>query len=475
MIPLARLLEAIPEAAVEGPVDGVAIESLAADSRNVTPGALFVAIRGEETDGHRFVGRAIAAGARAVVVDRKPDDAGATCIRVADTRVALSQLAARFFGDPSHKLRVIGITGTNGKTTTTHMTRALLDACGVRSGYIGTLGAAYGEWTRGLQNTTPLPIELQETLATMLDLGAKAVAMEVSSHALALNRVDDIRFAVGAFTNLTRDHLDFHLTIEAYAGAKRRLFNLAERAVFDADDMHGAAWAKELRARGTPVITYALEAEADLQGRDVELRPDASAFTLDGVRVEVPLPGRFNVRNALCALAIARTLDLDLHKAVAALRGLPPVPGRMERYSHDGVVAIVDYAHTPDALANVLRTTRETMDGGTLYVVFGCGGDRDAGKRPQMGTIASNLADVVILTNDNPRSEDPKAIVREILAGAPNAEIELDRRVAIRAAIKRARKGDVVVVAGKGHEDYQIIGATRSHFDDRDEVRAALA
>jgi UDP-N-acetylmuramoyl-L-alanyl-D-glutamate--2,6-diaminopimelate ligase len=475
MIPLARLLEAIPEAAVEGPVDGVAIESLAADSRNVTPGALFVAIRGEEADGHRFIARAIEAGARAVVVDRKPDDAGATCIRVADTRVALSQLAARFFGDPSHKLRVIGITGTNGKTTTTHMTRALLDGCGVRCGYIGTLGAAYGEWTRALQNTTPLPIELQETLAMMLDLGAKAVAMEVSSHALALNRVDDIRFAVGAFTNLTRDHLDFHLTIEAYAGAKRRLFNLAERAVLDVDDTHGAAWAKELRARGTPVITYALEAEADLQARDVELRPEASTFTVDGVRVEVPLPGRFNVRNALCALAIARTLDLDLHKAAAALRVLPPVPGRMERYSRDGVVAIVDYAHTPDALANVLRTTRETMDGGRLFVVFGCGGDRDAGKRPQMGAIASNLADVVILTSDNPRSEDPKAIVREILAGAPNAEIEIDRRAAIRAAIKRARKGDVVVVAGKGHEDYQIIGATRSHFDDRDEVRAALA
>ena len=475
MIPLARLLEAIPDAEIDGPVDDVAITALSADSRSVAPGAMFVAIAGEHVDGHHFVASAIAAGARAVVVDRKPDDAGATCVRVADTRVALSRLAARFYGDPSHKLRVIGITGTNGKTTTTHMTRALLEACGIHCGYVGTLGASYGEWTRGLQNTTPLPIELQETLATMFELGAKSVAMEVSSHALALHRVEDIRFAVAAFTNLTRDHLDFHLTLDAYAAAKRHLFDLAERAVLDVDDARGADWAKGLRARGTPVITFALEAQADLRASDVELRPDASAFSVDGVRVEVPLPGRFNVRNALCALAIARSLDLDLTQAAKALHALPPVPGRMERYARDGVVAIVDYAHTPDALANVLRATRETMDGGKLFVVFGCGGDRDAGKRPQMGTIASNLADVVIVTNDNPRSEDPEAIAREILAGAPNAEVELDRRAAIRAAIKRARKGDVVVVAGKGHEDYQIIGGARTHFDDRDEVRAALA
>jgi len=475
MIPLARLLEAIPDADVDGPVDGVAIAMLSADSRNVAPGALFVAIRGEHVDGHRFVASAVTAGARAVVVDRKPDDAGATCIRVADTRVALSRLAARFYGEPSHALRVIGVTGTNGKTTTMHMTRALLDACGMRCGYVGTLGASYGEWTRELQNTTPLPIELQETLAAMLELGAKAVAMEVSSHALALHRVDDIRFAVGAFTNLTRDHLDFHLTLDAYAAAKRRLFDLSERAVLDVDDPHGAAWAQELRARKTPVITYALDAQADVRAGDLALRPDASTFSVDTVRVEVPLPGRFNVRNALCALAIARSLDLDLKKAAAAIHALPPVPGRMERYARDGVVAIVDYAHTPDALANVLRATRETMDGGKLFVVFGCGGDRDAGKRPQMGMIASNLADVVIVTNDNPRSEDPGAIAREILAGAPAAEVELDRRAAIRAAIQRARKGDVVVVAGKGHEDYQIIGDARMHFDDRDEVRAALA
>ena len=475
MTTLARLFAAIPNAKVDGPVDGVNIDSLSADSRTLTPGALFVAVDGEEYDGHQFVKAAIAAGARAVVVSHKVEHKGVTQILVKDTRTALSALAAQFYGDPSMRLRVIGITGTNGKTTSAHMTRALLDAIGMRCGYVGTLGASYGEWTRPLQNTTPLPIELQETLAAMLELGADAVAMEVSSHALALHRTDDIRFAVGAFTNLTRDHLDFHKTLEAYAAAKHRLFDLAERAVLNIDDPIGANWARELRIRRIPVTTFSLEGDADVSARAITLRPDGSTFHLNGMRVDLPLPGRFNVRNALCALAIVRALEGNVGLAAAALHGVPPVPGRMERYVRGGVVAIVDYAHTPDALANVLRAARETLAGGRLMVVFGCGGDRDAGKRPEMGAVARQLADVVIVTNDNPRSEDPNEIARAILAGAPDAEVELDRRTAIRAAIGRAQPGDVVVVAGKGHEDYQIVGSARLHFDDRDEVRAALA
>lgn len=474
MSSLAHLLDVLPDATIDGPVQGIQIESLCADSRSIRPGALFVAIEGEEHDGHRYVAAAIAGGARAVVVQRAVDVPGVTRVLVPDTRIALSRLAARFYDDPSRQLRVVGITGTNGKTTTTHITRALLDACGLRCGYIGTLGASFGEWTRPLQNTTPLPIELQETLARMRELGARAVAMEVSSHALALHRADDIRFAAGAFTNLTRDHLDFHKTLEAYAAAKRRLFDLAERAVLDVDDPLGATWAQELRTQQKPVITYALDNPADVRAGDVELRPDASRFVVDGVHIELPLPGRFNVRNALCALAIVRALGLDVRTAAHALHGIPPVPGRMERYASGGVVAIVDYAHTPDALANVLRATRETLGDGRLFVVFGCGGDRDTGKRPQMGAVAHELADVVIVTNDNPRSEDPQAIADAIVRGAPHAEVELDRRAAIQRAIGRARPGDVVVVAGKGHEDYQIFGNTRTHFDDRDEVRAAL-
>ena len=475
MSSLAHLLDVIPEATIDGPVEGVEIGSLSADSRTITRGALFVAIEGEEHDGHRYVSDAINAGANAVVVQRPVEVRGATRIVTSDTRVALSRLAARFFGDPSQHLHVVGITGTNGKTTTAHMTRALLDACGMRCGYIGTLGASFGEWTRPLANTTPLAIELQETFATMRELGAQAVAMEVSSHALALHRADDIRFEAGAFTNLTRDHLDFHVTLEAYAAAKRRLFDLAELAVIDIDDPVGATWAKELRSAGKDVMTYALDTPADVRATNVVLRPDASSFTVHNAQVELPLPGRFNVRNALCALAIVHALRLDVNIAAKAMHTIPPVPGRMERYVSGGVVAIVDYAHTPDALANVLRATRETLGDGKLLVVFGCGGDRDAGKRPQMGAVAEQLADVVIVTNDNPRSENPQKIAEAIAAAAPKAEIELDRRAAIRSAIARARPGDVVVVAGKGHEDYQIFGTSRTHFDDRDEVRAAMA
>ena len=470
---LSHLLEALPGARIEGPVTGEA-SALVADSRAVVPGAVFIALRGEKVDGHTFISAAVAAGALAVVAERAEEVAGATRIIVADTRSALSKLAARFFGDPSHDLRVIGITGTNGKTTTSYLVRAVLDACDIACGHIGTLGASYREWTRALENTTPLPIELHETLAAMRDLGAEAVSMEVSSHALALHRVEDIRFAVGAFTNLTRDHLDFHGSFEAYAAVKRSLFDLAQRAVLGVDDPFGARWSAELRNAGMPVVTYAIESDADLRARNVELRGDGSTFELDGAQVELPLPGRFNVQNALCALGIAQAMGCDRTLAVKALQAVAPVPGRMERFVRDGVVAIVDYAHTPDALANVLRAAREATSG-RLIAVFGCGGDRDAGKRPQMGLIAKDLADVVIVTNDNPRSEDPAAIARSIVVGAPLAEVELDRRAAIRRAINVAKPGDVVVIAGKGHETYQIVGASRAHFDDRDEVRSALA
>ena len=473
MMLLARLVDALPGAAVEGD-ENVEIAALAADSRTVTPGALFVAIPGEQYDGHDFVAAALTGGARAVVVERDVAAPNATRIRVADARSALSKLAARFFGDPSDALHVVGITGTNGKTTTSYLVRAVLDACEVPCGQIGTLGASYRDWTRPLENTTPLPIELHGTLAKMHELGAQAVAMEVSSHALAMHRVDDIRFAVGAFTNLTRDHLDFHRTIDAYAAAKRHLFDLCAQAVLGVDDPLGARWADELRASGKTVTTFAIDAEADLRASGLALRPDGSSFDLDGTTIELPLPGRFNVENALCTLGIARALGCDLDRAAQALGAIAPIPGRMERYVRDGVVAIIDYAHTPDALENVLRAAREATTG-KLLAVFGCGGDRDAGKRPQMGLVAQRLADVVIVTNDNPRSEDPMAIARAIVVGAPDAEVQLDRRAAIRQAIAQAKPGDVVVVAGKGHEAYQITGSTRVHFDDRDEVRAALA
>jgi UDP-N-acetylmuramoyl-L-alanyl-D-glutamate--2,6-diaminopimelate ligase len=474
---LGSLLDALPGAHLLAG-QNVEIAGVCADSRTVQPGYLFVALSGEHADGHLYAADAIAAGAVAVVAehDVAADVRGVAVVHVPDTRIALSRIAARFYGEPSKTLRVVGITGTNGKTTTTHLVRAILDGCGVRCGYIGTLGAFFPEWTRDLENTTPLPIELHDTLARMKELGARAVAMEVSSHALALHRVDDIAFEIGAFTNLTRDHLDFHGTTEAYAEAKHRLFELANVAVLDVDDPHGADWAADFRDRDKPVTTYAIDsADADLRASDIVLRPDGSSFRLAGMQVDVPLPGRFNVQNALCALAIADAMGCELGRAAAALKNAPPVPGRMERYAQGDITAIVDYAHTPDALANVLRAARGTLGvGGKLIVVFGCGGDRDKGKRPEMGSVARALADEVVITNDNPRSEHPMAIATAILSGAPDAHVELDRRTAIRYAIGRAHPGDVVVVAGKGHETYQIVGATRGHFDDRDEVRMAL-
>jgi UDP-N-acetylmuramoyl-L-alanyl-D-glutamate--2,6-diaminopimelate ligase len=298
--------------------------------------------------------------------------------------------------------------------------------------------------------------------------------MEVSSHALALQRVADVRFAAGALTNVTRDHLDFHKSFEAYAAAKRRLFDMAPRCVFNSDDALGARWARELRPR-KPVLTYALDARADLRPQSLEVRAGGSTFELDGARFEVRIPGRFNVSNALCAIGIARQLDISDAHSARGLASLERVAGRMEHVSGAGIDVIVDYAHTPDALENLLRTLRETARG-RLVVVFGCGGDRDRGKRPQMGSVAARYADISYVTSDNPRTEEPQAIIDEILPGIGSAphEVRVDRRAAIEDAIASARQGDVVAIAGKGHEHYQILGTQVLPFDDLAVAREAL-
>jgi UDP-N-acetylmuramoyl-L-alanyl-D-glutamate--2,6-diaminopimelate ligase len=479
--PLAALVAALDDARSFGSQDAL-VTALAHDSRAVRPGSLFVALRGDRADGHAFVESARRAGAVAVVVDAAyaaahPPAPGDATIVVADTRRALSRLAAAWCGEPSRALDVVGITGTNGKTTTTHLVAALLEAAGLPTGRIGTLGARFGGAMWSLANTTPLALELQSLLGEMRDRGARAVAMEVSSHALALDRVADVRFAVGALTNVTRDHLDFHGTLENYAAAKRALFAQAERAVLNADDAYGRAWADELRRAGSPAVTYGFGDGADVRAHDVRAGADGSAFTVDGTRFTLRLPGRFNVHNALAAIAIARFLDVDDATSADALAACERVPGRMEHLAAAGVDAIVDYAHTPDALDVVLRSARDAARG-EVWVVFGCGGDRDRGKRPEMGRIAAQLADRVVVTSDNPRSEPPEAIARDVLAGIADrarVTLELDRRAAIRGTIAAARPGDVVVVAGKGHETYQLVGSAIHHFDDRDEVRAALA
>jgi UDP-N-acetylmuramoyl-L-alanyl-D-glutamate--2,6-diaminopimelate ligase len=445
-----------------------AIEAPTADSRAVVPGSLFVALRGDHVDGHDFAADASTRGAVALLVEYALPLA-VTQIVVADTRVACSRLAHAFYGQPSRALDVVGITGTNGKTTTTYLVQAICDAAARPCAVLGTLGGTFGTHAWPLENTTPLALDLHRILAEMRAHGATAVAMEVSSHALELHRVDDVRFAVAALTNITRDHLDFHETFERYVAAKRRLFELAPAAVLNADDPAGARFADELEA----ATTYALERPATLQATEVDVRADGSSFRIGELHLHVRLPGRFNVHNALAAVGVARALGIGDDAIRRGLATVSSVPGRMERFAAAGVEAIVDYAHTPDALANVLRAARETTRG-RLVAVFGCGGDRDPGKRGEMGRIAVELADRVIVTSDNPRSEDPAAIARAV-AGTTGAQVILDRRTAIRTALGEARPGDTVVVAGKGHEAYQIIGTQRLAFDDRTEVRAAFA
>jgi UDP-N-acetylmuramoyl-L-alanyl-D-glutamate--2,6-diaminopimelate ligase len=463
----ADLLRVLGDIRVVG-VLPAAIGAIETDSRLVRAGTLYVALCGERVDGHDFGPAAVAGGAAALVVERELA-VEVPQIIVADTRAAISRLADAFFDRPSRALRVAGVTGTNGKTTTVHLICTILTAAGSPCATIGTLGAAFAAQRWPLANTTPLALELHALLAALRGVGAASVAMEVSSHALALGRVDDVRFAVGVFTNLTRDHLDFHGTLERYADAKRRLLQLAHQSAINVDDPTGAGFARAF----PQAATYAFDAPAQLRGEQLVLDAGGSRFAVDGTTIQLPLRGRFNAYNALAAFAAARALGVDDATIARALGSVAAVPGRMERIAALGIDAIVDYAHTPDALENVLRTARESARG-KLIVVFGCGGDRDPGKRPQMGEIAARLADRVIVTSDNPRSEDPLAIARAIVNGT-RADIVLDRRSAIREAIGAAAAGDTVIVAGKGHETYQIAGGETHAFDDREEVRAAFA
>lgn len=454
------------------------ISSVEIDSRRVKPGSLFVALRGAHADGHDFVKDAVANGAVAIVVEGAHAltiETNAAIVHVPNSRRALSSIAAAFYADPSHALDVIGVTGTNGKTTTTRMIAAICNAAEFPCGVIGTVGAEFGARRWILTNTTPLPPELHGILAQMRDDGARCVALEVSSHALDLDRVEDVRFRVAALTNISRDHLDFHETIEAYAAAKHRLFAMANACVLNLDDRHGAAWRAHEAAR-VPTLTYALEASADIVAHDIVVTAAGSRFQLDGTAFELRLPGRFNVANALAAIGVARTLGIDDATSARGLLALERVPGRMEHLRGGEIDVVVDYAHTPDALDSALRALRETS-AGALTVVFGCGGDRDYGKRAEMGAAAARYADRIVVTNDNPRSEDPQAIANAIVIGIGTHayRVELDRQRAIKTAIVESAPGDIVLIAGKGHETYQIIGDQILEFNDASVAREALA
>jgi UDP-N-acetylmuramoyl-L-alanyl-D-glutamate--2,6-diaminopimelate ligase len=464
------LRDLIGEGAPEVPISG-----LAYSSGSVAPGHLFFCVRGFKADGHDFAPDAVERGAAALVVER-PLGLGVPEVLVEDARAAMGPAAARFYGDPTAELRVVGVTGTNGKTTTTYLIRAILEAAGERTGLLGTVTSIVGGREEPVERTTPEAIDLQRTFRRMLDAGDSTCVMEVSSHALELGRADAIQFAARVFTNLTQDHLDFHPDMEAYFAAKRRLFEDAGPSVVNLDDDYG----RRLAADFPDATTYAIDRDADYRALDVEFDPGGSRFTCatpDGeARVTTRLPGLFNVQNALAAIAAARPVGVPLDTAVEALAGADRVPGRFEPVDEgQGFTALVDYAHTPDSLDNVLRAARQ-ITRGRLHVVFGAGGDRDTSKRPQMGEVATRLADRVIVTSDNPRSEDPDAIVDQILAGAgPDAEREVDRRRAIELAVTSADPGDVVVVAGKGHEQGQEFeGGRKEPFDDVTVVREAL-
>jgi UDP-N-acetylmuramoyl-L-alanyl-D-glutamate--2,6-diaminopimelate ligase len=450
----------------------VEVTALAYDNRLVTPGTLFFCVPGFTRDGHDFADDAIARGAVALVVQR-PLRSGIPEILVDDVRAAMAPAAAALAGDPTARLTTVGITGTNGKTTTAFLVRALLEAGGRPTGLLGTVTAVVGGEQQPVARTTPEAIDLQRTFADMLAAGDEAVVMEVSSHALALHRADAIHWSAAVFTNLTQDHLDFHADMEDYFLAKRRLFEAGpELAVVNVDDPYGARLARDFPA----AIRIGLDSE-EAQVRAVAIEGDASgsAFAVDGLALRTSLPGRFNVLNALGAVVVARELGVEDDAIAGGLAGAERVPGRFEPIDEGQPFAVfVDYSHKPDALEAVLRTARG-LTRGRLLLVFGAGGDRDRGKRALMGRAAAEHADVAIITSDNPRNEDPEAIIDEIAQGAPEAQRMVDRHAAIERAIALAAPGDVVVIAGKGHERYQEFEDGRTvPFDDVAVAREAL-
>jgi UDP-N-acetylmuramoyl-L-alanyl-D-glutamate--2,6-diaminopimelate ligase len=464
------LRELLGNGAPEVPISG-----LAYSSESVTPGTLFFCVPGFRADGHDFAPRAVERGAAALVSER-PLPLGVPEVVVDDVRAAIGPAAARFYGDPTAELRVVGITGTNGKTTTAFLVRHVLEAAGVQTGLLGTVKRVVGGEEEEVERTTPEAIDLHATFRRMLDRGDRACAMEVSSHALELGRVGGIRFACGVFTNLTQDHLDFHETMDGYFEAKRRLFDRSDISVVNVDDPYGRRIAAELEGP----VTFAVDRDAGYRAREVGFDLSGSTFlcqTPEGeVQMRIPLPGLFNVQNALAATAAARALGLELPAIAEALTTFGRVPGRFEPVDEgQDFGVLVDYAHTPDSLENVLRAAREVARG-RVQVVFGAGGDRDRSKRPLMGDVARRLADRVIVTSDNPRSEDPESIVDQVMEGAgPDAERQVDRRAAIALAVDTAEAGDVVVIAGKGHEQGQEFeGGRKEPFDDVAVARAAL-
>ena len=483
---LKTLLAAIPVRQIIGTLDRP-VESIAYDSRRVQRNALFVAMRGEKVDGHKFIGQAVEKGASVIVADREEKHLRATCVVVEDTRTSLADLSAIFYGHPAQRLKLAAVTGTNGKTTTSFLIKHVCEKAGLRCGLIGTVRYEIGERVLPAIRTTPESLDLQELLAQIVNAGCRAAAMEVSSHALAQNRTRGLEWNVAVFTNLTQDHLDFHGTMESYFESKTKLFTqLGQQenkrkpaAVVNIDDRYGQQLLDKID-KSVAIITYGMGARADFRVSNYRVEFGGTSYQLDArgksYLVRVPLIGRFNVANSVAALAAANGLGVDLRAAVLSLGKSPQVPGRLEMVPAKRQFQVfVDYAHTPDALANVLKTLRE-LQPQRLIVVFGCGGDRDRQKRPLMGEMVDRHADYAIITSDNPRKEDPSRIVAAIEKGFRSTHFEkiVDRTEAINRAIALAQPRDIVLIAGKGHENYQEFADHTIPFNDIQVARRAI-
>jgi UDP-N-acetylmuramoyl-L-alanyl-D-glutamate--2,6-diaminopimelate ligase len=483
---LKTLLAAIPVRQIIGPVDR-AVESIAYDSRRVQRDGLFVALRGEKSDGHDFIDQAMEKGATVIVGERAEKNSRATCVVVENTRTAMADLSARFFNYPARKLKLAGVTGTNGKTTTTFLIKHICEKAGMRCGLLGTVRYEIGERVLPAARTTPESLDLQELLAQIRDAGCRAAAMEVSSHALAQNRVRDIEWDVAVFTNLTQDHLDYHGTMENYFEAKAKLFEQLARqerkkrpvAIINIDDRYGQKLVAKVETN-VSVVTFGSGLKADFRASNYRMEFGGTSYQLDArgksYLVRVPLIGRFNVANSVAALAAANALGINLREAVLSLGKSPQVPGRLEMVPAKRQFQVfVDYAHTPDALLNVIKTLRE-LEPHRLIVVFGCGGNRDREKRPLMGQIVDQNADYAIVTSDNPRKEDPDKIITEIEQGLRGNHFQkiTDRAAAISRAIELAQPRDIVLIAGKGHENYQEFADHTVPFEDIQVARRAI-
>lgn len=481
------LLSQLQSARVHGPADRE-ITGIAYDSRAVKPGTLFFAVRGEKADGHEYIASAANQGAAAIVAERlAPSSGDLTTIVVPDSRAALADVAAVFFGHPAQHMKMTGVTGTNGKTTFTFLLKHICERALLRSGLLGTVRYEIGERHLPATRTTPESLDVQELLFQIRSAGCRAAVMEVSSHALAQERVRGIEWDAAVFTNLTQDHLDFHGTMENYFESKTRLvLGLARQkrkrgtAVINGDDRYGVRLAEMAEKQGVPVVTYGLGARSEFRASSVKIDFTGTSYQLEArgkiFLVRLPLIGRFNVYNSLAAVAASHCLGIDLRTAVLALADAPSVPGRLEPVPVKRAFRIfVDYAHTDDALLNVMKTLRE-LSPNRLIVVFGCGGDRDRAKRPKMGAAVDGLADWAIITSDNPRKEKPEAIIEEIKAGftGRNYEVIVDRKEAIGRAVAMAQPRDIVLIAGKGHENYQEFADHTVPFDDVDVARRAV-